>query len=178
MNVSGAKAKLEKTLTVMTNEFSKLQGSRANPQLVEDIDVEVYDSHMPIKQLGTVTVVDPTLITVQCWDKNNVEEVKKAIAGANLNVTPSVEGNVVRVPLPPLTEERRKELTQVAKDYAEEAKIAVRNIRREFLDSLEEEGNSEDEIERGEKEIQKLVDDYNGKIEQEFENKKKELLTI
>ncbi len=178
MDISQVKAKFEKTLKVLGEEYNKIQGSRTNPQIIEDITVEVYGSKMPIQQVGTVTVVDPTLITVQCWDKNNVEAVKKAIAESDLEVTPSVDGDTVRVPLPPLTEERRKELVKIIKKKAEDAKVAIRNIRREFLDSLEEGGVSEDELDRGEKEVQKLIDEYNEKIESLFEKKEKELLTL
>lgn len=178
MNIKDAQAKMESTMEYFEGELAKLRGSRTNPQLIEDIKVEVYGSSLPIKQLATVSVVDPTLIAVQCWDKNNVEEVKKAIADSDLNVNPSIDGNIVRVPLPALTKERREELVKVVKSLQEEAKISLRRTRREFIDSLEKESQSEDEQDRGKKEIQKLLDKCNEAIEEAFAKKEKELLTI
>jgi len=178
MNIGNAKARMQKTRDYLQGELAKLRGSRTNPQLVEEIKVNVYGSQLPIKQLATVNVVDPTLITVQCWDKNNVEEIKKAISESELNVSPSVDGNIIRVPLPALTEERREELVKIVKDLVEDAKISIKRVRREFLDSLLESKNSEDELERGKKEIQKLVDEFNKAFDEEFERKQKELLTI
>ncbi|MDD3647834.1 MAG: ribosome recycling factor [Candidatus Dojkabacteria bacterium] len=176
MTIAEAKNKLHNTKDFFTKEVQKVRGGRANPQLIEDMTVSVYNSVMPIKQLGTVNVVDPTLITVQCWDKENADAICKVISESDLNVNPSVDGSLVRVPLPPLTEERRVELTKVVKKLLEEVKISIRNIRREFIDSLEEE--NEDEKERGEKEIQKLVDEYNELVDKEYTKKEQELMTV
>lgn len=178
MNISEVRANMQKTLDFLKDEMAKIRGSRANPGMIDDIMVSVYGSSMPIKQLGTVTVVDPTLITVQVWDQNNAEEIRKAIESSDLNVNPSIDGNLIRVPLPPLSEERREELVKVVKKVIEEAKVAIRHIRRDFLDSSEEDKLSEDDKERGKKEIQKLVDEFNEAIEDEFDKKEKELLTI
>jgi len=178
MDLQKAEKKINKSRKFFIKEIGKLRGSRANPNLIEDIKVKVYGSVMPIKQLGSVNVVDPTLITVQCWDKNNAEDIKIAIQESDLNVVPSVDGGLVRVPLPPITEERRKELVKIVKKLAEEAKVSVRMIRRDFIDQLEEEEKSEDDIERGKKDIQKLVDKFNDNIEKEIEKKEKELMSI
>jgi len=178
MDIRGARARMEKSRKFLQGEMLKIRGSRANPQLIEDICVRVYGSQLPIKQLATVTVVDPTLITVQCWDKNNSEEIRKAIEKSDLNVNPSIDGNIIRVPLPSLSEERREELVKMVKQLVEEAKVATRRIRREYIDSLEADGVSEDEMTRGKKEIQKLIDEFNNAIEEIFDNKQKELLTI
>jgi ribosome recycling factor len=179
MKITEASAKLKKTEEYFISEIAKIRGSRANPSLLEDIVVEVYNSQMPIKQVGTVNVVDPTLMTVQCWDKQNVEAVKKAIEDSELNVTPSIDGNIVRVPLPSLTEERREELVKIVKKSAEEAKISARRTRHEFLESLEnDDGLSEDDVDRGKKEIQKMIDDFNEKVDQEIEKKSEELMKI
>jgi ribosome recycling factor len=178
MNISEAKAKLQKTNDYFLSEIVKVRGSRANPQLIEDIKVDVYGSILPIKQLGTVNVVDSTLITVQCWDKNNVDAIKSAISDSDLNVVPSADGSLVRIPLPSLTEERREELVKVIKRIAEEAKVSARKIRRNFLDSLKDDSVSEDEVDRGKKEIQKEMKNFNTEIDKEFENKEQELMTI
>lgn len=178
MSAKDAKTKMQRTFDYFQKELMKVRGSRANPQLIEDIKVNVYESQMPVKQLATVSVVDPTLVTVQCWDKNNCEEIKKAIEQADVGVNPSIDGNVIRIPLPPLTEERREELVKVIKKLSEEAKVSIRRIRREFINKIKEGELSEDEVERGEKEIQKFVDEYNDLIGQEFEKKQEELLTI
>lgn len=178
MDIREARARMEKSKKFLQGEMLKIRGSRANPQLIEDIIVSVYGSQLPIKQLATVTVVDPTLITVQCWDKNNSEEISKAIGETDLNVNPSIDGNVIRVPLPSLSKERREELVKMIKKLVEEAKVTIRRIRREYIDSLEVDGVSEDEMARGKKEIQKLVDEFNDGIEETFDNKQKELLTI
>ncbi|MBN2015963.1 ribosome recycling factor [Candidatus Dojkabacteria bacterium] len=178
MNISKARQKVQKTKDYFLGELAKIRGSRANPHLIEDILVEVYGSKLPIKQLGTVNVVDPTLITVQCWDQNNADAISKAVEKADLNVVPSVDGSIVRVPLPSLTEERREELVKIVKKIAEDTKISMRRIRRDFLDHLEEEGCSEDELERGKKDMQSLVEEFNDFVEDELEKKEKELMSI
>ncbi|MBU0975341.1 MAG: ribosome recycling factor [Patescibacteria group bacterium] len=178
MTIAEAKNKMQNTKDFFTKEIQKVRGGRANPQLIEDMTVSVYNSVLPIKQLGTVNVVDSTLITVQCWDKENADAVRKVIEESDLNVNPSVDGSLIRVPLPPLTEERREELTKIVKKLLEEVKISIRNIRREYIDSLEVGNFSEDEKERGEKDIQKLVDQYNSLVEEEFTRKEQELMTV
>ena len=126
MDLNRVNKKIDKTKQFFIKEIGKLRGSRANPSLIEDIKVNVYGSVMPIKQIGTVNVVDPTLITVQCWDKNNLDEIKKAIQESDLNVVPSIDGNLIRIPLPPITEERRKELFEAMQPF----NVKEENIRR------------------------------------------------
>jgi ribosome recycling factor len=178
MNIKEASKRFEKTIEFFEGELAKIQGSRANPRLIEDIEIEAYGSSMPVKQVGTVTVIDPTLITVSCWDKNTIDSVKKAIEDAEIGVNPIVDGMTIKVPLPPLSQERREELIKVIKKIAEDAKIAIRSIRHEILEDLRKEDISEDDIERGEKEIQRLVDEFNELIEEEYMKKEKEILTI
>ena len=169
---------LNKTKDYFKKEILKIRGNRANPQLIEDMQVEAYNSNMKVNQLATVSVADPTLITIQVWDKSVVDAVKKAIQESDLNVNPVTDGNIIRVPLPPLTEERREELVKVVKKLSEEVKISARNTRREYLHDLESKNLSEDELDRSKKEVQKTMDDFNAYIDQEFEKKKDELLTI
>lgn len=178
MKLDEAKKRLEKTKKFFQSELIKIRGSRVNPKIIEDLKVDVYESKMPVIQLATVNVTDPTLITVSCWDKNNVDAVKKAIEESELNVSPSEDGNIIRVPIPPLTEERRAELVKVVKKLAEEVKVSVRHLRRDFLDSLEEASTSEDDLERGKKQIQSSIDEMNKFIDEEIEKKEKELMTI
>jgi ribosome recycling factor len=178
MNIQDAEKNIDKVKKYYLNELVKLRGSRTNPQLIEDIKVNVYNSLMQIKQLGTVNVVDPTLITIQCWDINNVGIIKEALQNSDLGVTPSNEGSIIKISLPPLTEERREELVKVVKKFSEEVKISVRRIRRDFIDDLEKESKSEDDIDRGKKEIQKLVDEFNKFIHDEVEKKEKDLMTL
>lgn len=178
MKITEARTRMQKALDHFISEMSKVQGSRANPHLIEEISVSVYDSIMPIQQLGTVTVVDPTLITVSCWDKTNVEAIKKGIDSAELGLSTAIDGSVIRVVLPPLTEERRVELVKIIKNLSEETKVSLRRTRRDFLDSLEEAGVTEDEVSRGEKEVQTLIENFNKDIDNALETKEKELMTI
>lgn len=178
MDINKAKAKLQKTLNHIKEEYNKIRGGRINPKIIEDIKADAYGAKTPIQQMGTVSVVDSSLITVQCWDPNNAEAIKKAINESDLNVNASIDGSTIRVPLPPLTEERRKELVKVVKNLAEEAKLSVRMIRRDYLDALEKSGLSEDDVERGEKQIQELVDKTNKAIEDLFKEKKEQLMKI
>lgn len=178
MDVSKAKSGLEKAKKHFKLEISKIRGSRANPGLLEDIKVDVYGSQMPIKQIGNVNVVDPTLLTVVCWDKQNAEPIRKAIEDSELNVTPSIDGTTIRVPLPPLTQERREELVKIVNKMAEDVKISARHTRREFLDLVEEANLSEDEVKRLEKQVQELIDEFNEYVESELEKKEEELMKI
>jgi len=178
MNIEEARKKMQKTLDYFHDELGKIRGSRANPQLIEDLQVEAYGAKVPIKQIATVSVVDPTLMTIQSWDKTNVESIQRAVEEADLGVNPMVDGALIKVALPPMTEERRGELVKVIKKITEETKIAIRHIRRNILDQVEEEGLSEDEQERQKKEIQKIVDESNKNIDEEFNKKENELLTV
>jgi ribosome recycling factor len=177
-DIEEIRVKMRKSVDFFKDELSKIRGSRANPHLLEDIIVPVYGSNLPIKQLATVTVVDPTLITVLPWDKNNINDINKAVENANLNLNPSSDGNIIRVPLPPLTEERRLELIKIIKKKVEDARIAIRRIRREFLDTVDKEELSEDIKDRMEKDLQQIVDDANSAIDHEFKRKQEELLAI
>ena len=161
-----------------SHEIQKIRDNRPSPELLEDIQVEVYGAKMPIKQLGTVSVVDPTLMSIQVWDASNVESIKKALNESALNLNASSDGQLIRIPLPPMSEERREELVKFVKKIAEEAKISIRNIRRDLIDSLKESALSEDDVSRGEKEIQKITDEKTNYIDEELEKKEKDLMTI
>ncbi|MEN3027757.1 MAG: ribosome recycling factor [Aquificaceae bacterium] len=167
---------MKKAINYFRNEIAGLRTGRASTSLVEELKVEYYGSRVPLKQLGTISVTDVNQITLQIWDTNAVSSVEKAIM-ENLNLTPQRQGNLLRITLPPLTEERRKELTKMLHKMAEEARVAVRNIRREAKELIEDmEGVSEDEIKRALERLQKLTDRYIEEINQLAEGKEKEIM--
>ena len=164
----------------LKHDLGGLRTGRASTSLLDPISVEVYGSHMPINQLATVTAPEPRMLSVQVWDKSNVGPVDKAIRSAALGLNPIVDGQTLRLPIPDLTEERRKELAKLASQYAEKARIAVRNVRRDGNDSLktdEKKGEiSEDEHKRLEVEVQKMTDATIAEIDVAAHAKEKEIL--
>ncbi|WP_380878770.1 ribosome-recycling factor [Sphingomonas sp. DBB INV C78] len=164
----------------LKGDLGGLRTGRASTSLLDPVTVEVYGSHMPLNQVATVTVPEPRLLSVQVWDKSNVTPVDKAIRSAGLGLNPIVDGQTLRLPIPDLTEERRKELAKLAGQYAEKAKIAVRNVRRDGNDALKTDENkkeiSEDERKRAEAEVQKLTDATIAEIDAAAAAKEKEIL--
>ncbi len=178
------KADLERRMhgavDALKHDLQGLRTGRASTSLLDTVTVEVYGSHMPLNQVGTVTTPEPRLLAVQVWDKGNVGPVDKAIRSAGLGLNPIVDGQNLRIPIPDLTEERRKELAKLANGYAEKARIAVRNVRRDGMDSLktdEKKGEiSEDERKRREGDVQKLTDTTVADIDAATAAKEKEIL--
>jgi ribosome recycling factor len=167
---------MKKAVQYFKNEIAGLRTGRASTALVEEIKVDYYGSKVPIKQLASISVPEANQIVLQVWDKGAVDLVEKAII-ENLNITPQKQGNVLRLTLPPLTEERRRELVRMLHKMAEEARVAVRNIRRDAKELIEDqEGVSEDEIRRALERLQKLTDKYIEEINQLTEAKEKEIL--
>jgi ribosome recycling factor len=167
---------MKKAVQYFKNEIAGLRTGRASTALVEEIKVDYYGSKVPIKQLASASVPEANQIVLQVWDKGAVELVEKAII-ENLNLTPQKQGNVLRLTLPPLTEERRRELVRMLHKMAEEARVAVRNIRRDAKELIEDqEGVSEDEIKRALERLQKLTDKYIEEINHLTEAKEKEIL--
>ncbi|MEJ5339159.1 MAG: ribosome recycling factor [Aquificaceae bacterium] len=167
---------MKKAVSYFKNEIAGLRTGRASTSLVEELKVDYYGSRVPLKQLGSISITDVNQITVQLWDANAVSSVEKAIM-ESLSLTPQRQGNVLRITLPPLTQERRKELVKMLHKMAEEARVAVRNIRRDAKDMLEElEGVSEDEIKRALEKLQKLTDKHIDEINQLAEAKEKEIM--
>jgi ribosome recycling factor len=164
----------------LKHDLGGLRTGRASTTLLDPISVEVYGAHMPLVQIATVTVPEPRLISVQVWDKSNVGPADKAIRSAGLGLNPIVDGQTLRLPIPELTEERRKELAKLAGQYAEKARIAARNVRRDGMDMLktdEKKGEiSEDERKRHETEVQKLTDSTIAEIDAAAAAKEKEIL--
>ncbi|MBX9796978.1 ribosome recycling factor [Sphingomonas sp.] len=164
----------------LKGDLSGLRTGRASITLLDPVTVEVYGSQMPVNQVATVSTPEPRLISVQVWDKSNVGSVDKAIRSAGLGLNPIVDGQTLRIPIPDLTEERRKELAKLAGQYAEKARVAVRNVRRDGMESLkaDEKKNllSEDERKRHETEVQKLTDSAIADIDAATAAKEKEIL--
>ena len=165
----------------LKGDLSGLRTGRANTALLDPVMVEVYGSMMPLNQVATVSAPEPRMLSVQVWDRANVTPVEKGIAHANLGLNPMTDGNTIRLPLPDLTEERRKELAKLAGKYAENAKIAIRNVRRDGMEALKDDEKkkdiSEDDRKRGEDEVQKLTDKYVALAEEAAAAKEKEILT-
>ncbi|MBB4615148.1 ribosome recycling factor [Novosphingobium taihuense] len=164
----------------LKSDLSGLRTGRANTSLLDPITVEVYGSHMPLSQVASVSAPEPRMLSVQVWDKSNVTPVEKAIRSAGLGLNPISDGQTLRLPIPDLTEERRKELAKLASKYAENARIAIRNVRRDGMDALKADENkkeiSEDERKRAETDLQKLTDDIVKQADEAAAAKEKEIL--
>lgn len=169
-------------LDVLGKEFSGLRTGRASVNLLEHVVVEVYGSKMPINQVATVSAPEPRLLTVQVWDASNTKAVEKAIANAGLGLNPQPAGTLVRVPIPGLTEERRAELAKIAAKYSEQAKVAIRNLRREGMDmakAAQKAGKiSEDDLKRAEEKVQKITDAWVKKIDDGLAAKEGEIKQV
>ncbi|XAP77532.1 ribosome recycling factor [Citromicrobium bathyomarinum] len=165
----------------LKGDLAGLRTGRANTSLLDPVVVEVYGSMMPLNQVATVSAPEPRMLSVQVWDKGNVSAVEKGIAHANLGLNPMQDGQTLRIPMPDLTEERRKDLAKVADKYGESAKIAIRNVRRDGMEALKEDEKkkdiSEDDRKRSEDEVQKLTDKYVADTDTAVEHKKKEILS-
>ncbi len=165
----------------LKSDLSGLRTGRANTALLDPITVTVYGSQMPLNQVATVSAPEPRLLSVQVWDKNNIGPVEKAIRSAGLGLNPINDGNNIRLPIPDLTEERRKELAKLASKYAEAARIAIRNVRRDGMEMLKADENkkeiSEDDRKRLETEVQKLTDEMIKAADEAAAHKEKEILT-
>ncbi len=167
---------------VFKKEMSGLRTGRASVSLLEPIQVEAYGSHMPLSQLGTVNAPEPRMLTVQVWDKSMVKAVEKAIREANIGVNPMTEGQLLRVPIPPLTEDRRKELVKLAHKFAEQARVSIRNVRRDGMEALKDLEKAhkinEDEHRQRSTETQKLTDEMIKKVDETLAAKEKDILNV
>jgi ribosome recycling factor len=169
---------MKKSLEYFRSEITGIRTSRASTALVEELKVEYYGSKVPLKQLGSISVPEHNQIMIQVWDNNAVPVIEKVIR-EELNLNPNTQGNAIRITLPPLTEERRKELVRMLHKMTEEARVAVRNIRRDAKDMIEElEGISEDEKKRSLERLQKLTDRYINEINEIAKMKEKEIMTV
>ncbi|MGX1901683.1 ribosome recycling factor [Thermolongibacillus altinsuensis] len=177
-----AKEKMDKAVQAFTRELATIRAGRANPALLEKLTVDYYGMPTPIIQLASIQVPEARLLVIQPYDKSIIKEIEKAILSSDLGLTPSNDGSVIRITIPPLTEERRRELVKLVKKYAEEAKVAVRNIRRDANDELkkmEKNGEiTEDELRGYTDDIQKLTDDHIAKIDAITKDKEKEVMEV
>jgi ribosome recycling factor len=181
-DLNEVKRRMQGAVQALKHELGGLRTGRASASMLDPVQVEAYGSHMPLNQLATVSVPEPRMISVQVWDKTMVKPVEKAIVDSNLGLSPATEGQVLRLRIPELNEERRKELVKVAHKYAEAAKVAARHVRRDGLDVLKKlEKNhemSEDDQKRHADEVQKVTDGIITEIDQLLSAKEKEILTV
>ncbi|MFD1426274.1 ribosome recycling factor [Kroppenstedtia sanguinis] len=177
-----ANQRMEKAIQSLKRELASIRAGRATPALLDKVMVECYGSEMPLNQLANISTPEPRLLVVQPWDKSTLGDVERAILKSDLGLTPNNDGNLIRIAIPALTEERRAELVKVVKKTGEEAKVAIRNIRRDANDEmkkLEKKGDlSEDEARRGQDEIQKLTDRFIQETDQVVETKEKEIMEV
>ena len=180
--ITDAEDRMKKSVEAVTEDLGSIRTGRASTALFDKIKVDYYGAPTPLNQLATISVPEARLVVIQPWDKSSMGEIEKAIQKSELSLNPNNDGKVIRINIPPLTEERRKDYVKLAKDKAEQGRVSVRNVRRDSLDtlkSLEKDGDiSEDELKRYEDEIQKLADKYVGKITALLESKEQEILEI
>lgn len=182
LNLTDYERRMGGSLDALNKEFSGLRTGRASTSLLDNVMVEVYGSMMPLAQVSSISAPEPRLLTVQVWDAANTKAVEKAIANAGLGLNPQPAGTLVRVPIPGLTEERRAELAKIAAKYAEQARVAIRNIRREGMDlakKTQKDGKmSEDELKKSEEKIQKMTDSWIKKVDDGLAAKEKEIKQV
>lgn len=176
------KKRMEGAIQSLKGDFQGLRTGRASPSLLESVVVDAYGGKMPLNQLASVSAPESRLLVVQVWDKGNVNLVSKGIAAADLGLNPAVDGTLVRVPIPPLSEERRKEMVGVVHKYAEQARIAIRNVRRDAMDAAKklekDHAISKDELHTYSEDIQKETDHFNKQVEELASKKEEEILQV
>jgi len=174
--------RMKKTVSVLEEEFSTIRVGRANPRVLDRLTVNYYGSDVPISQVGNVTVPEPRLLMIAPWESNMLKEVERAILASDLGLNPTNDGKVIRLNFPELTEERRKQLTKDVKKKGEEAKVAIRNLRREAMDAFKKAEKksdlTEDDVKDLEKEIQDLTDKYVAELDNRVDGKNKEIMTV
>ncbi len=181
-DIDDIERRMNKAIDVLKQEYAGLRTGRASTSMLDPVRVDVYGSSMPINQIGTVSVPEPRMISVSVWDKSNVKAVEKAIAASGLGLNPQADGTLIRIPIPELNEQRRKELSKVAGQYAEQAKVAVRGVRRDGMDSLKklekDHEIGEDDAKMWQEEIQRLTDEATKKIDEMLAGKSKEIMQV
>jgi len=181
-DIEELRRRMNGSMDVLRKEFSGLRTGRANANMLDPVTVEAYGSAMPLSQCATVSAPEPRMLSVQVWDKGLVKSVEKAIREANLGLNPMTEGQLIRIPMPPMTEERRKELSKVAKNYAEAARVSVRNVRRDGMDglknALKDGKQTEDENRKAQTQVQTLTDEFIKKIDDQLAAKEKDIMAV
>jgi len=180
--ISEAKAKMQNALSYLHEEYGKFQTGRANAALVESVQVSSYGALMPLKGMASISIPESNQIVIQPWNRDQLVDIEKAIREAGLGLNPTNDGQMLRIILPPLTEERRKELVKLVHKYAEDTRVSIRNARHEALKKLEssekEKEISEDELKGLEKKLQEVVDEFNRKVEEDSKHKEQDIMTI
>ena len=175
-------SKMQQAISHYEKELNSLRTSRANPSMLSSLSVDAYGSKTPIDQLGNISVPDPTTISIQVWDISLIKNIENCIIESNLGINPQIDGQIIRLPIPKLSEERRKEIIKIASEFAENSKITIRNIRRDFIEISKNEKKSsnlsEDELKRKISEIQKITDSNIEKIDKILETKKTDILKV
>lgn len=176
------KAQFDKVVERLHNELSSVRTGRANPSLLSTVMVESYGARVPLQQVASVNVSDAKTLAISPWDKSQLQAVEKGIMEANLGLTPNNDGNVIRINLPPMSEDRRKEMVKLVGQIAEQARIGIRQVREEILKAVKREESdgkvTKDDVANAQKDIQKVVDDYNKQIKDITEDKEKEIMTV
>ncbi len=173
--------RMEGAIANLRTEFASLRTGRASAAMLEPVQVEAYGQMTPINQVGTVNVPEPRMVTINVWDKSLVGAVEKAIRNSGLGINPQLNGTIIMLPIPELNEERRRELSKVAAQYAEHARVAIRNVRRDGMDQIKKgkaDGMSEDDQKLWESEVQELTDDYIKKVDAALEHKQEEIMQV
>ena len=180
--INNCNSKMKKAFDVFKHDLGSLRTGRANASMLDIIKVDVYGQKMPVNQLATVSTPEPRLLTVQVWDQNNVTLIDSAIKKSNLGINPQIDGQLMRIPIPNLNEERRNELKKIMGELSEKAKVAIRNIRREANDKLKQDLKDkkigEDEWKKFEKKIQNLTDSQISELEKKLKEKEKQIMTV
>lgn len=179
--ISGAEEQMKKAITHLEVELVKIRAGKANPQMLDGLVVDYYGSPMPINQVANITVMDARTLSIQPWEKNMLQPIERAIIAANLGVTPQNDGVIIRLFLPPLTEERRRELVKRCLGEGEHSKVAIRNIRREAIENikkLQKNGLSEDASKDAEADVQQLTDRFISTVEKHLTSKEKEIMVV
>tara|TARA_B100000575_G_C22914493_1_gene530852 strand:+ start:74 stop:616 length:543 start_codon:yes stop_codon:yes gene_type:complete len=174
--------KMNNAIMHFEKELNSLRTSRANPSMLDNIFIDAYGAKSPLNQLGNISIPDPTTITIQVWDTSLIKLIESSITESNLGINPQVDGQLIRLPIPKLSEERRKELTKIASEFAENAKVSIRNIRRDFIDNSKKEKKdlnlSEDDLKKQINEIQKTTDLNIERIDKILDTKKNDILKV
>lgn len=173
-----AKEKMEKSIDAFSNELVNIRTGRANPSMLDRVMVEYYGSPTPLNQVAGISVVEGRQLVIKPYDKNSMKDIEHGIYQADLGLTPQNDGTVIRIVIPPLTEERRKEMVKQVNKLAEEAKVVLRNIRRNANADVEKTGETEDEVKAGKEDVQNLTNEFVKKIEQIAKEKEKDLMTV
>ena len=180
--MSEVENKMNSAVLHFEKELNSLRTSRANPSMLDNIFVDAYGSKTPLNQLGNISVQDANTITIQVWDSSLIKSIENSISESNLGINPQTDGQLIRLPIPKLSEERRKEITKIASEFAENSKVTIRNIRRDFIENSKNEKKnsnlSEDELKRTINEIQKTTDNNIDKIDKILEAKKNDILKV